>query len=262
VAITFVNAGAKSTSELGTLTLGAPASPQTDDVWIAVIAHSVDFDDYPDTFTDWNLLSQSVVSGDMYMGVYYFRYAGSTPNLNVVWVAPITPSSIGGIASFRGVKTSGSPANAVGTQTTTGTASATIAHAAIVPSVESCLLVINAAIDDNNRTALGGDYALAFDDGGGVNCYAANLGNDMSIAMSYDLSVPASTTGTINQTQGGSDDYSSVLIALEPAGGAAAGQPYDLHEGGIPYVNPFHGGQGWRFWRELLVPRKRGLIYG
>jgi hypothetical protein len=34
-----------------------------------------------------------------------------------------------------------------------------------------------------------------------------------------------------------------------------------LHEGGIPYVNPFHGGQGWRFWRDLLIP-KRGLIYG
>lgn len=50
-------------------------------------------------------------------------------------------------------------------------------------------------------------------------------------------------------------------VALRPA----AGQPYDLHEGGIKFVNPHMGGQNFQVWRKalngLFVPPRK-LVYG
>lgn len=53
----------------------------------------------------------------------------------------------------------------------------------------------------------------------------------------------------------------SLAVAFSPV--VAAGQPYDLHDGGVKFVNTLHGGSGFQVWRkmgELLFPPRRGII--
>jgi hypothetical protein len=223
--ITAGNTGAEAAAASGGITLGAPASPVTDDIWIACIHSS---DQVAHTLTDWTQIVQGNGSGTTSrLSVWYFRYAGSTPNLIVGHTAGAT--IIGGIKAYVGCKKTGSPVNVAGT-ITAGPTDASIEHAAITPTKPNCaLLVINGAADDNNRTALGGDYAVVFEDtaGGTQNCYQDASGTpDGSLSLFHDLSVPASDTGIITVTQAASDPWASVLIALEPeqaAVNAAAG---------------------------------------
>ncbi len=59
------------------------------------------------------------------------------------------------------------------------------------------------------------------------------------------------------------NDVGTWTVALREL--VAVGQPYDLHEGGVQFVNPVHnGGYGLKIWRkagELLLPPKRQLIW-
>lgn len=223
----YVNSGAEGSAASGNITLGAPASPQTDDIWIAVVHSS---DQVAHTFTDWTEIVQGNGGGTTSrISVWYFRYAGSTPNLTVTHTGGQSP--IGGIAAYRGCKTTGSPVNVAGA--ITGGSDASIEHAAITPTVNKCcLLVCNGSADDNNRTALGGGYVVAFEDsaGGTQNCFQTIAGTpDGSVSLFHDEQVPASDTGTVTVTQAAADDWASVLIALEPS--IPAGSP-DIMDNG------------------------------
>lgn len=231
MAITFVNAGTEGSAASGNITLGAPASPVADDVWIAVVHSS---DQVAHTFTDWTEIVQgNGGSTTSRLSVWYFRYAGSTPNLIVGHSSGQSP--IGGIASFRGVKTSGSPVNTNGS--VAGGTDATIECTAISPSVECALVVAFGAADDNSITALGGDYGVAFEDSGGgtQNAFHTTAGNpDGLVGLFYDLSVPASSTGTVTVTQAASDPWAGVLVALEPA--PVVGHPASKRMGGVKFA--------------------------
>jgi hypothetical protein len=257
--ITFAGAGTKATTDISSpLTLNAPASPQNDDIWVAVVA-SIELVNSL-TVSDWTVITNATrPNSNLWFAVWWFRYAGSNPDLTID--LGVGNTTVGGIASFRGCKTTGSPINVTGTVTDQGTGSATIAHTGVTITAESALLVINASIDDNTRTAIGGDYTSAFSEAGN-NAYTVHLDSDVSMALSYDLSATG-VTGTVNQTQSGTDDWVSMLVALEAAPG---GQPYDYREGNVSHVGMDRnwGGLNALFRKSLsglLVPRKPRLIW-
>jgi len=222
--VTAGNTGVEGSAASGDITLGAPASPATNDIWIACVHSS---DQVTHTFTDWTQIVQANGGGTTSrLSVWYFRYAGSTPNLIVGHTAGQSP--IGGIKAYVGCKVTGSPVNVAGT-IAAGT-DGTIECSTITPTIPNCaLLVITGAADDNALTALGGDYAVVFEDssGGTQNCYQTTAGTpDGMVGLFHDLIVPASATGTVTVTQAAADPWAGVLIALEPeqtALNAAAG---------------------------------------
>jgi hypothetical protein len=244
VAITSPAAGAE-----GNATMAAPGSPSNDDIWIAAVWAKADAGAH--ALSDWTEIVNAV--GDTgRLSVWWFRYAGATPDLTV---ANTSGNVLSGIRSFRGCKTSGSPVNAF--SAVAGGTDASIEHTAITPSVAGCaLLAINGSNAANNRTALGGDYAVAFEDtsGGTQNCFQ---GTSSALCMFYDLSVPASDTGTVSITQSTSSSWGSTLVALEDAS-AVAGQPAVKRMGGVTFVG---NRAPYRLWRNLLIPN-RGLVYG
>jgi hypothetical protein len=234
---TFVNSGTKGAAASGNCTMGAPASPQNDDIWIAACHSS---DQVAHTFTDWTEIIQGNGGGTTsHLSVWYFRYAGSTPNLTITHSAGAT--IVGGIASYRGCKASGSPVNVVGASIATGT-DATLEHASVTTSVNDCMiLACNGSADDNIHDPIPTGYTAAFEDlgGGTQNCYISALGTpDGSVAIHHDELASAGSTGTITDTQAAADPWAAVLVALEPAGGAAAGQPTIQRFGGTPYMTP------------------------
>lgn len=214
MAISFVNAGAKGEAASGNPTLGAPASPQTDDVWIAVV-HASDTNSH--TFTDWNLVVSGFGGGvTSRLSVWWFRYAGVTPNLVVTHSAGESP--IGGIGAFRGVKKTGSPVNVNGA-VAAGT-DASLEHTGITPTVDGCMiLACNGSADDNARSPIPGGYTARFEDGlaGTQNCFVTTLGAvDGSVALHTLLQGAAAATGTVTDTQAAADPWAAVLVALEP----------------------------------------------
>ena len=217
-AASFVNAGASAAAASGNITLGAPASPATDDIWIATI-HSRD--QVAHTLTDWTQIVQAnggqTVSR---LSVWYFRYAGSTPNLVVGHTAGDT--IVGGIAAFRGLDTNASPVDTAGTIAagTTGVAGVDLAieHTTITPSTSNTmLLAINGFADNQARDTIPTGFAAAFDPAGN-ECYLSNLGGDGSVALHYKVH-GSGATGEIVDTlvsSGGTElGWAAVLIALE-----------------------------------------------
>ena len=223
VGIQVVGVGAEGSAASGNITLGAPASPVNNDIWIAVVHSS---DQVAHTFTDWTQIFQANGGGTTSrLSVWYFRYAGSTPNLIVTHTAGQTP--IGGIVAFRGCKTSGSPVNTTGSGGA-GT-DASIEHTAITPGVNNCMiLACNGSADDNARSTLPANYIPALEDTTAAiqNCYISTAGTpDGSAALHYLLQTTAASTGTVTDTQAAADAWASVLVALEPA---AAGTPVSM----------------------------------
>lgn len=210
MAITFVNAGAEGSAASGNITLGAPASPQNGDIWIAVIhssdqvAHSMS--------GDWTQIVQGNGGGTTSrLSVWWHRYNGVTPSLVVTHSAGQSP--IGGIAAFRGCVATGSPVGAVGS-IGTGT-TATIAHPGIAISGEIMHLLCNGAADDNNRTLVT-NYTNALEDSGAGtnNAYVTTAGTpDGSVCLMYRL-VTNIANSTINMTQAAADPFAGVQIAL------------------------------------------------
>jgi hypothetical protein len=222
VAITFAGAGAEASASTGNLTLNAPASPQIGDIWIAVVGNNSDPTATNMTMnsSDWTEIIEGSAESQSRLGLWWHRYNGVTPDLLVTMTDSGGGGRIGGIASFRGCKASGSPVNVAGSLN--GDNADPVVHLSITPTVAgSALLVVNNAANDLGRVALGGDYSVAFEDSGigTQNAYlATTTGNDTCIALFYDLSVPASATGNINVSfsPGGAEHWSSVLVALEP----------------------------------------------
>lgn len=217
MAITFVNAGAEGSAASGNITLGAPASPQNGDIWIAVVhssdqvAHSMS--------GDWTQIVQGNGGGTTSrLSVWWHRYNGVTPSLVVTHSAGQSP--IGGIAAFRGCVTSGSPVAAVGS-IGTGT-TATIAHPGIATTGEIMHLLCNGAADDNNRTLVT-NYTNAFEDSGAGtnNAFVTTAGTpDGSVCLMYRL-VTDLANSTINMTQAAADPFAGVQIALVGAAEAS-----------------------------------------
>lgn len=229
MAIAFVNSGAKGEAASGNVALGAPASPQVNDVWIAVVHSS---DNVAHTFTDWTQIAQGNGGGVVSrLSVWRFRYAGVAPNLTVTHAAggPI----VGGIASFRGVRSWGSP---IHIQSALATGSdASIEHTGITPFTSGVMLIAaNGAGDDNARTIPPTGFTSAFEDAtaGTQNCYVTTLGVDGSSACHYRLQATAAATGTLTDTQAAADPWASVLFALHPE------LPVDIVIGGNASVFP------------------------
>ena len=221
MAVALVTTGTEGAAASGDVTVGAPASPSTNDVWICAV-HSTD--NVAHTFTDWTELFQANGGGSLSrLSVWYHRYAGSTPNLTVGHTAGDT--IIAGIASWSGVKTSGSPANVVGSGG--GGTDMSIEHTAITPGVDNCMILAIFGIDDNRRVTEHSGYTPALEDtaDAGADAYVTNLGTDGAVGIHYLLQGTAADTGTITTTidgAAGTRNWASVLIALEPAAVAAA----------------------------------------
>lgn len=213
-AVEFVNAGTEAAAASGGITLNAPASPVSGDIWIAVIHTS---DQVAHTLTDWTQISQFNGSDTTSrLSAWYFRYAGSNPNLVVGHTAGA--SIIGGIASFRGCIGTGSPIDTTGA-TTSGPTDATIEVAGITPTAANCMLVIaDGAADDNNRSTLPTSFTAAFEDSGGgtQSCYQDTAGTpDASVACHYRIWTTGATGG-FTDTMAASDPWASVMFALKP----------------------------------------------
>jgi hypothetical protein len=213
VAISFVNAGIEGSAASGNITLGAPASPQNNDVWIATIHTS---DNVTHSFTDWTqIFQQNGPDTTSRLSVWYFRYVGSTPNLVVTHTAGAT--AVGGIGAYRGCKTSGSPVDTTGTGST-GT-DTTIEVTSITPSASDCMLIFcDGAADDNNTADANrpSGFTAAITEGAGTNCYKSTAGApDGRVAQFYKLHT-SGATGVFTDQQALADPWCSVLIALAP----------------------------------------------
>jgi len=250
----FLNAGAKGEAASGNVTLGAPANPQVDDVWIANVHSS---DQVAVTFTDWTQISQANGGGTTSrLSVWYFRYAGSVPNLIVTHTAGA--SIVGGIAAYRGCKNAASPVNVAGA-TGSGT-DATLELASVTTTVAGCMLV---ALDGSGaayaRTTLPTGFAAGFEDVGlGVqNEYNTILGTPPgSVACHYLTQLAIGASGAFIDTQSGSAAWASILIALEPLAGASVTRPA-LARASLPAT--VGAGFQWKFSEPLEIGPGRGL---
>ena len=213
--ITFVNSGAEGSAASGNITLGAPASPQINDVWIAVVHSS---DQVAHSLTDWTQVYQgNGGSTTSRLSVWYFRYAGSNPNLVVSHTGGQSP--IGGILAFRGVISTGSPIDVIGAGG--GGTDASIELAAVNTTVDGAMLVaLDGAADNNARSTLPAGFTAGFEDTGtGTQCcYVTTAGNpDGSVAGHYKIQASAGPSGAFTDTQAAADPWASVLIALKPS---------------------------------------------
>ena len=216
MAVGFLNVGAKGEGGSGNITLGAPATPATNDVWIAVVFSK---DNVAHGFTDWNELVQTNGIGvSSHFSVWWFRYAGSTPNLTVTHTSggPI----VGGIAAFRGCDATASPVDSSGLGATNARSStldgdSTIEHTTITPATANTMvLMCNGHSNDTNRTPPNG-WTAAFNPGSG-NSITTGLGSDCSAALHYKIHASGATGELVdNHGTPASEQWVSVLIALE-----------------------------------------------
>lgn len=214
MAIQFVNAGAEGSAASGNITLGAPASPQVGDIWIAVVHSS---DQVTHSFTDWTQIAQGNGGGTTSrISVWWFRYNGSTPNLVVTHTGGQSP--IGGILAFRGCLSTGDPIDVVGS--ITGGTDASIEIAAVTTTVANTMLVAcDGSADDNNRTTIPTGFTAALEDtGAGTNnAFVTTAGTpDGSVAAFYLVQAGIGSSGALTDTQAAADPWASVLFALKP----------------------------------------------
>lgn len=217
--IQVAGVGAEASAANGGLTLNAPSSPASGDLWLAVIHVS---DQAAISMSgDWTEVVQGNGGGSTSrLAAFQHRYAGSTPDLTVTHTGGQSP--IGGIMAFRatesGQQVSIDVAGSVG-----GGTDGSIEHGSITPTVDlGLLLLINGAADDNARTVPAG-YLAGFEDtaGGTQNAYTTTAGTpDGSVSVIYRDSM-AAATGIIAITQAASDPWAAVQIALKAEAAAA-----------------------------------------
>lgn len=223
MAVTFVNAGAEGSAATDNITLGAPASPQNGDIWVAVV-HSADQVAHSMS-GDWTQIVQGNGGGTTSrLSVWWFRYAGTTPSLVVTH--SLGGVTVGGVAAFRGCVPTGSPVDTAGT-IGTGT-TATIAHPGItVANAEVMHLLVNGSADDNARTLVT-NYLTAFEDvdAGVQNNYqlAGVAVPGGSVALMYRL-LTGLTNVNFDMTQAAADPFAGVQVALKATADAAGSSP-------------------------------------
>jgi hypothetical protein len=214
VAITFVNAGAEGSAASGNISLGAPASPQNGDIWLAVV-HSSDQVAHTMLVTDWTQVAQGNGGGTTSrISVWWHRYNGATPDLTVTHITGQSP--IGGIAAFRGCVSSGSPVDTV-SAVLTGNA-INITFNAVTPTAANCMIVAAFGAADDNTVGTNVGWTVLFEDtaGSAQNCYTTTAGNPDGMAGAH---AKVHTTGSITPplvSQTASDPWASVTVALKP----------------------------------------------
>ena len=264
MAISFVNAGAKGEAATGNITLGAPASPQANDIWVAVIHGS---DQVTVTMTgDWTLAVQGNGGGTTSrLTVFWHRHSGgANPSLVVTHTGGQSP--IGGVAAFRGCARSGSPFRTTGT--TLGGTDVSMETTAITVAIASdTVLLCYGAADDNNVTLVT-NYTSAWEDAGAStqNAYITTLGTpDGMVGCMYRLTAPTGSTGPVI-TQAAADAWTTVVLALREhidiaatfaGAGVLTGQAYSglnrIGRAGWPAVGEFALGQYSRKPPQAIV---------
>jgi len=187
------------------ITMGAPASPLTDDVWIAVVATNAAGATH--TFTDWTNIVDTNPTSTQRFSVWYHRYAGVTPNL-IVSVGGTSGATSGQIAQLRGCKNSGSPVDTLGTSTD-ALDNNTATFAAITPTATNTLLLaVWAYTDDLNVTTGPSGFSSGF--------VLTSSNNGVYL---YHKAHTSGDTGGFTATMtadGNNDDVTARLIAIAP----------------------------------------------
>ena len=146
MAISFLNLGALGSSG-NAITLGQPATPAVNDIWIMVIQTANQAIATPTNATagTWAEIAAqtgtgtAATAGSVMLGFYWHRWTTTTGNITV---ADSGNHQIARIAAYRGCKTSGDPWNAV-TAMASGTynSSTNIRGADITTTVDNCRLL-------------------------------------------------------------------------------------------------------------------------
>ena len=204
---TFVNVGAEVSVISGDLTLAAPATPVSGDIWVACVQSS---DQVAHAFTDWTEIVNFNGGGTQSrVSAWWFRYAGTPPNLVLTHTAG--DMVIAGIAAFRGAKASGSPI--VTTGATNGANGTTFTYAGITPGASNTMLVACHGSEGVTVLTKSVSLAAAFEPGAGDQYESAD-GTDGSVGLFYASHV-SGPTGDFTATITGARDWGAVLFAIE-----------------------------------------------
>lgn len=206
-ACVFNVAGTSASAVSDGITLNAPASPANNDIWIAVISsigngitHSI---------TDWTEIYQDdTTATSAHIGVWYHRYAGSTPNLVVARTGGT--NIVGQIAQLRGCDRTGSPVDTLGTATE-HINSDTATFATVTPSTSNTLLL---AVWNYND-----DLGVTTGPNGFTEGFFADGGGSPGAYLYYKSHVSGATGGftASMSAQGTNDDGEAMLIAIGQA---------------------------------------------
>jgi hypothetical protein len=235
MAITFRGAAGGSVTNGGTVSidLTAIAGLAQDDVVVLISRSSAGTGASVSGWTDiWK-------NQDATQSLVAYKVMGGVPDTSVsFWDTGGTSDSGAATAlAFTGVDT------ATPLDVTAVKVSATTDPPAIVPTSDDCAIVVLATSMVNDATP------------GTMTNY-----NVQTAAAANDTN-PTTAVGTYRILTGGAgasenpptfSTFSSTAawvatVALRPAG-VAVGQPYDLHEGGVPFINPHSGGQNFQVW--------------
>lgn len=246
MAITFVGSATGSVIDSGTVTidLTAIAGLAENDI---VVVFGQSSSGTPATPSGWTTIYNLTARAN---GIFYKIMSGSPDTSVSLWDvgAGFGHSGTGIAMAFRGVDTS-TPLD-VAYQRANITSPDAPDPPSITPTSDNCCIVV-----------FGGDIAL---DGsvGTITDYSVPVtitsddDNDATCAVAYRILTGGAG---VAEDPGAFSTWATTFataatLALRPA--AAAGQPYDLHEGGVKFVNPHHGGQNFQVWRTMLGWRK------
>jgi|SRR5580765_3196055 len=210
-----VMVGAEAAGNSGNITLVAPAGSQNDDIWIASI---MSFDNVAHGLSGWTQIAQANGDASTRLSSWWFRYAGTAPNLVVTHAAG--GQIVGGITCVRGAKKTGSPLNAVGAMGSATGGSPTTAPA-ITTTVANCLIIgvgggKNANTSVSYSSSLGGVVTLLEDASDTSNPQAAYFFGSATIGM-YECPLPAAgTTNTAQFGANGGAGSTAFQMAIEP----------------------------------------------
>jgi hypothetical protein len=230
LAITFVNAGLEAAAASGNITLAEPASPVSGDIWIASI-HTTD--NVAHALTDWTEIHQANGgSAETRLSLWWFRYAGSLPNLVVAHTSGNT--IIGGIGAYRGCVASGDVIDTEGAFTTHA-GSATITFSGITPAASDTMLVASDGADDSNsRSAIPSSFTTVLEDSGGgtQNAFVTSAGSNGTVAQYYRIWT-SGATGDFTATSSTAEAGAQILFALKPATSGYVPYPVSQMSGGM-----------------------------
>lgn len=206
-ACVFNAIGTAGTAASGDVALGAPGSPQINDIWIAIVSSK---DTVAHSFTDWTQVynaNNSISDTGHRFSVWYYRYTGTTPNFTVGHTAG--DAIVGGIAQFRGCDQTGTPVDTLGTNTDANNDD-TPTFNGLTPSTSNTLLLAVWGYNDNLTITTG---PSGFTEG---FSYTTALGADAGAHLYYKAHVSGATGdfGATMVAQGSNDDYVAMLIAL------------------------------------------------
>lgn len=254
MAITFFNSATGTNLAGSDLTITLPGSMEENDlVIVASCGFRGDASSAVISTAGYTTVFNSNMDSNARISVKY-KLMGASPDASVT-IGDTTDSTMGlaGVALvFRGVD----PVTPLDVASVTNNAGLSLDPEAITPSSNDCCIVAVVCESKDGTVTNPGtitNYTTVF-----VN--ANDTGNDALVATAYRIL----TGGASSSENPGawsnsiSTEVGQVTMALRPF--VAAGQPYDLHEGGVKFINPHQGGQNFQVWRkagEMFLPPKR-----